>query len=483
MKSWHVVVKVTSEGEAAKPGKSFTLSLDRTPVTIGALPENDVVLAHPWVSGAHAHVVVSHGGLVVHDHSRNGTFVGGHRVESAPLASGEAVAIPPFTLSFDLVSGAEERLTRAFDGGALATEAPPPPRDALDVETATAMRKAVPPPEPPAEIAPPPASPRPAAAAPPRPTPAPPRPAPVPPVPPVPPARPAPVAPAAPAVPPAARAPMAPPPREARAAPSGASIEVRDGPPNVPRRRVALPARPFSIGRDTEADLVLALPTISRLHAEIRPRGTDGWVVRDLGSSNGTSVNGQKVTEAPLRPGDEVHLPGGVVLALVIGDTPAGLAPPPLPAAAFQVSARASAQADTVEPEDSTIRPGSGAGTAALQVGERRAGPGDAVLVLELAGRVDGYNYTQLGQVLDAVVDRGEQLVAIDLSRVDFMDHAGLGVLVKSAAAVEDAGGHLRLCGLSQRLSDSFSLSRLDVFFRGKIARDARAAVQSLARR
>ena len=46
-------------------------------------------------------------------------------------------------------------------------------------------------------------------------------------------------------------------------------------------------------------------PNVSRYHAEIRPAG-EGYVVADLGSTNGTKVNGVEVTERPLRDGDEV---------------------------------------------------------------------------------------------------------------------------------------------------------------------------------
>src|SRR5918992_735552 len=41
--------------------------------------------------------------------------------------------------------------------------------------------------------------------------------------------------------------------------------------------------------------------------AEVRPEG-DGWTVADLGSTNGVKVNGRRVAEAPLQPGDEITL-------------------------------------------------------------------------------------------------------------------------------------------------------------------------------
>ena len=49
----------------------------------------------------------------------------------------------------------------------------------------------------------------------------------------------------------------------------------------------------------------VADPNVSRKHAEIRPSG-DGYVVIDLGSTNGTKVNGATVSERKLGDGDEI---------------------------------------------------------------------------------------------------------------------------------------------------------------------------------
>jgi pSer/pThr/pTyr-binding forkhead associated (FHA) protein len=57
------------------------------------------------------------------------------------------------------------------------------------------------------------------------------------------------------------------------------------------------------VGRDAACDLVLADPRASRRHAEVVREGA-AWRVRDLGSSNGTFLNGAAVTEAELGLGD-----------------------------------------------------------------------------------------------------------------------------------------------------------------------------------
>ncbi|MCP4906708.1 MAG: FHA domain-containing protein [bacterium] len=61
------------------------------------------------------------------------------------------------------------------------------------------------------------------------------------------------------------------------------------------------------IGRGREADLALAEATISRAHAAI---GFDGQVfyVEDLGSTNGTLVNGARISKQPLKGEDEIQM-------------------------------------------------------------------------------------------------------------------------------------------------------------------------------
>ena len=61
------------------------------------------------------------------------------------------------------------------------------------------------------------------------------------------------------------------------------------------------------IGRGREADLAVAEPTISRQHAAIAWDGL-GYVLEDLGSTNGTRVNGRKATRQRLQAGDEIEL-------------------------------------------------------------------------------------------------------------------------------------------------------------------------------
>lgn len=89
------------------------------------------------------------------------------------------------------------------------------------------------------------------------------------------------------------------------------------------------------IGRDASCGLVTPEISVSRRHAEVSVQG-DMLLVRDLGSSNGTWINGKPVAADPtaIRPGDQVflgHIPlaveweGGVQGKTVVGELPADL--------------------------------------------------------------------------------------------------------------------------------------------------------------
>jgi hypothetical protein len=61
------------------------------------------------------------------------------------------------------------------------------------------------------------------------------------------------------------------------------------------------------IGRSRDCDIQLADANVSRRHAELRQEGASYWIV-DLGSTNGTEVNGKRVKRAKLRDGDRITL-------------------------------------------------------------------------------------------------------------------------------------------------------------------------------
>ncbi|HEX5504947.1 MAG TPA: FHA domain-containing protein, partial [Thermomicrobiales bacterium] len=105
-------------------------------------------------------------------------------------------------------------------------------------------------------------------------------------------------------------------------------LVVEDGP--HAGQHLAVGGAGLTIGRQDGNDLVLDDARISRQHARLEVRGGD-LVVTDLGSANGTRINGRAVSGSqPLRPGDVLQL-GGTKLRLEAPAAPAAPAPLPVP--------------------------------------------------------------------------------------------------------------------------------------------------------
>ncbi|MBE0477182.1 MAG: FHA domain-containing protein [Coriobacteriia bacterium] len=104
-------------------------------------------------------------------------------------------------------------------------------------------------------------------------------------------------------------------PSAAPARVGGLALAVTRGPAEL--RGVKVPLKgPVVVGRSPEADIVIADDFVSSKHARVVLAGGGGAVLEDLGSTNGTLLNGRRVTRSvPLKPGDLIGL-GTVELRL-----------------------------------------------------------------------------------------------------------------------------------------------------------------------
>lgn len=122
---------------------------------------------------------------------------------------------------------------------------------------------------------------------------------------------------------------------------------------------IAIDKQVMTIGRDAESDLQLNDPSVSRHHATLRRIYTDLYI-EDLGSTNGTHLNGRPVTKHVLKPGDQLAI--GSYLLDMVADAPEATAEADLdktvviqPEAVAAVRAAKTQPARKLQPKSATL--------------------------------------------------------------------------------------------------------------------------------
>ena len=86
-----------------------------------------------------------------------------------------------------------------------------------------------------------------------------------------------------------------------------------------------VPTQSYLIGRAEDCSICIPADAISSRHAQLSPVDDGGWVIEDLDSSNGTTVNGESVGQAILHSGCQIILGGQVVLLFIEEPTAAAV--------------------------------------------------------------------------------------------------------------------------------------------------------------
>jgi type III secretion system (T3SS) inner membrane Yop/YscD-like protein len=104
---------------------------------------------------------------------------------------------------------------------------------------------------------------------------------------------------------------------------------IKQGP--VPGKVFEIAKQVITLGRDVKSDFVVNDAEVSRSHTRLTVQ-SDGCLAEDLGSTNGTYINGQRITGAKMiRPGDVLGLGETVLIDFVfVPDAEATLIAPPL---------------------------------------------------------------------------------------------------------------------------------------------------------
>jgi anti-sigma B factor antagonist len=97
-----------------------------------------------------------------------------------------------------------------------------------------------------------------------------------------------------------------------------------------------------------------------------------------------------------------------------------------------------------------------------MQITDRQVGD---VTIVDLKGQLVLGGGELLRDKVNSQVQQGRKKIVVNLSEVPYMDSSGLGELVRCYATVAKNGGTLRLLGLTKRISDLLSITKLLTVF------------------
>src|SRR5437773_6166678 len=86
--------------------------------------------------------------------------------------------------------------------------------------------------------------------------------------------------------------------------------------------------------------------------------------------------------------------------------------------------------------------------------------------VLPLEGEIDLHVSPSLTAALNRMIDKKPKQLVVDLSRVTYIDSAGLAALIEGMQKIEAYGGKFALAGLQETVRSIFEIARLDQIFR-----------------
>jgi anti-anti-sigma factor len=227
-----------------------------------------------------------------------------------------------------------------------------------------------------------------------------------------------------------------------------------------------LDANVVTIGRARDNTIAIASSAVSRYHARIEVVA-DGHVLTDLGSLNGTYINGERIKRVLLSDNDRIEI-GQYTIVFKEGS-----------AAAPQPATR-SASADTAIGDDTREESGEAKDTRTMHetsiIAEDTDGSGTrievfqqplqsmvhqveddpATVVLALRGVVDDTNTKALIDIFDDIIADGPLNVVVDLSAVGTISSTGWGTLLGQQSRLAEMERGMKLAGLHEGLYQRF---------------------------
>jgi anti-anti-sigma factor len=229
------------------------------------------------------------------------------------------------------------------------------------------------------------------------------------------------------------------------------------------------------VGRDDACDITLRGPLVSRRHCRFVASG-DTYMVEDLGSNNGTYVNGAPAGQQALREGDRIAVVPHILVYHALDKAPAAA-----PAATAATAAAgdevlpklmATTRIDAAEVNRHLTRLLAEAKPYGFSVSHEAAG--DEVDIVSVSGPLDAHTSDGFEEAMNALLAEGRCRLIVDMARVTYLASAGVGALLSAAAEAKAGGGKLVVLSPASQVRETLALGFTDMF---TIAADRREAL------
>lgn len=89
----------------------------------------------------------------------------------------------------------------------------------------------------------------------------------------------------------------------------------------------------------------------------------------------------------------------------------------------------------------------------------------DDFAVIRLDGAVDAHTAPQFEEAVQKVIDEGQKNIIVDCEKLTYISSAGLGVFMGFVEEVREAGGDIKICGLSEKVKQPFEILGFETLF------------------
>jgi len=85
--------------------------------------------------------------------------------------------------------------------------------------------------------------------------------------------------------------------------------------------------------------------------------------------------------------------------------------------------------------------------------------------VIHLEGAVDAHTAPQFEEAVQKVIDEGQNKIVVDCEKLSYISSAGLGVFMGFVEELREAGGDIKICGLTEKVKQPFEILGFETLF------------------